>query len=70
MAHSLLNVEAVVVSPLLDPQASARALYGDRRTNEVGKAGPSISKLEAMLVETLACGVAAGLARLEQERGC
>ena len=69
VAHSLLNVEAVVVSPLLDPQGEVLgAIYGDRRTSEVGQTGPSISKLEAMLVETLACGVAAGLSRLDQER--
>jgi adenylate cyclase len=30
--------------------------------------GEGITRLEALLVETLACGVAAGLARLEQER--
>ena len=29
---------------------------------------PQITKLDAMLAETLACGVAAGLARFEQER--
>ncbi len=66
-SQSLANVQAVVVSPILDPQGRAiGALYGDRRTGP-GKSA-SISRLEAMLVETLACGVAAGLARLDQEQ--
>ena len=65
---SLRNIQAVVVAPILDPRGEViGAIYGDRRRWARGVAA-AISKLEAMIVETLACGVAAGLARLDQER--
>ena len=68
-SHSLADVQAVVVAPILDPRGAViGALYGDRRNIRSSAAAPSISKLEAMIVETLACGVAAGLARLDQEQ--
>lgn len=66
---SMAALDAFVVSPILDREGRVLgALYGHRsrdvsRANEAG-----ISHLEALLVETLACGVAAGLARLEKER--
>jgi sigma-B regulation protein RsbU (phosphoserine phosphatase) len=67
---SLQGVNALVAAPLLDRRGEViGALYGDRGQQgshpwDVG----SISRLEAMLVEVLAGGVAAGLARLEQEQ--
>jgi class 3 adenylate cyclase len=66
---SLEDVDAVVAAPILDQQAAViGVLYGDRRqSNGPTSAGP-ITDLEAMLVEVLARGVAAGLARLEQEQ--
>jgi adenylate cyclase len=68
-SHSLADVQAVVVAPILDPGGQViGALYGDRRNVRSAHAAPTISKLEAMIVETLACGVAAGLARLDQEQ--
>jgi adenylate cyclase len=68
-SHSLADVQAVVVAPILDPRGEViGALYGDRRNARPTSLAPSISKLEAMIVETLACGVAAGLARLDQEQ--
>lgn len=64
---SLIGVDAVVAAPILDRHGEViGALYGDR-SQGVGKSRP-ISKLEAMLVELLASGVAAGLARVEQEQ--
>src|SRR5262249_14941830 len=42
------------------------ALHGDRRQRSA--AAPQITKLEAMLVEVLAGGLAAGLARLKHEQ--
>ncbi len=66
--HSLTGIQAVVVSPLLDPAGRViGALYGDRRRTGADGA-PSITRLEAMIVETLACGVAAGLSRLDQQK--
>ncbi len=64
---SLSGVQAVVVAPILDAHGEViGALYGDRHS-ELGIGRP-ITQLEAMLVETLACSAAAGLARLEQQR--
>jgi adenylate cyclase len=67
--HSLTDVQAVVVAPLLDAAGEViGAVYGDRRSGLSVDAAPTISRLEAMIVETLACGVAAGLSRLEHEK--
>jgi sigma-B regulation protein RsbU (phosphoserine phosphatase) len=66
---SLIGVNALVAAPILNAAGEViGALYGDRRFSRGGAAGHTISKLEAMLVELLATGVAAGLARLEHER--
>jgi len=65
---STLGLEAVVAAPILDRRGAViGALYGERRLIDCEVAEP-ISLLEAMLVEVLASGVAAGLARVEQER--
>jgi adenylate cyclase len=65
---SLEPLERVVAAPVLDSEGGViGALYGERR-----QADPSPlhvgGKVEAMLVELLACGVAAGLARQAQEK--
>jgi sigma-B regulation protein RsbU (phosphoserine phosphatase) len=69
--QSLAGVLAVVAAPILDPHGEViGVLYGER-TREGGGAPPAarpVRRLEAMLVELLASGVAAGLARLEQEK--
>jgi adenylate cyclase len=66
-AESLAAVEAVVAAPILNPQGEViGALYGDRRRES--RSSFPITKLEGMLVELLASGVAAGLARMEQEK--
>jgi adenylate cyclase len=66
---SLAGVRAVVAAPILDARGEViGALYGDRHLGSNPVALPKITELEAMLVELLACGVAAGLAREEQER--
>ena len=66
-ASSLVEVEAVVAAPILDGHGAViGALYGERR---IGGALPApVTELEAVLVEVLARGVAAGLARQEQEK--
>src|SRR5262249_45886668 len=65
-ATSLRGVEAVVAAPTRAPRGEViAAFYGDRRA---GGPGETITEPEAMLVEVLARGVAAGLARLEQEQ--
>lgn len=63
---SLAEVDALVAAPILDCAGEVvGVLYGDRRT----QAGDlEITPLEALLVELIASGVAAGLARIEQER--
>jgi adenylate cyclase len=66
--ESLAGVEAFIAAPILDRNGEVLgALYGERRRGPVIPTGP-ITELEAMLVELLARGVAAGLARLEHER--
>jgi adenylate cyclase len=67
--QSLVGVKAVVAAPILDRTGNViGALYGERR-RQMSEALPrNISKLEAMLVEVLASGVAAGLARVEEEK--
>lgn len=66
--HSLVSVDSLVASPILDQNGSViGALYGDRRSAS-SQSRAAISDLEARLVDLLACGVATGLARLEQEK--
>ncbi len=65
--ESLYGIHTVVAAPILDKCGEAiGALYGERRCSPKVRCG--FSELEAMLVELLARGVAAGLARLEEER--
>src|SRR5262245_18369584 len=61
---SVLGVSAVVAAPILDQKGEViGVLYGDRR-----QLGRPITRVEAMLVELLACGVASRLARLKEEQ--
>jgi len=66
---SMSVLEAYVAAPILDVAGNVLgALYGHREGLH-GEAGTGeITQLEALLVETLACGVAAGLARLEEQK--
>jgi adenylate cyclase len=65
---SLTGVEAVVATPLLDPNGAViGAVYGDRRRAWGGLGQDLITELEAMLVQLIASGVAAGMSRLQQE---
>ena len=66
---SLTDIEAIVATPILDRQGETiGALYGDRLRGLGSSAPPQISRADVMLMETLACGVGAGLARMEQEQ--
>ena len=68
MGASLMGVKAVVASPILSPSGEIiGAIYGSR----FGKGSidlPQISKLEATMVEVIACGAAAGIAREQQQK--
>ncbi len=65
---SLAILDAYVAAPILDRAGDVLgALYGHREGRGAGGRS-EITQLEALLVETLACGVAAGLSRLEQEK--
>ncbi|HEX4130678.1 MAG TPA: adenylate/guanylate cyclase domain-containing protein [Pirellulales bacterium] len=65
---SMLGLQAVVAAPILDRSGEVLGvLYGDRRSTNISDT-VEISPLEAQLVETLACGVAAGIARLKEEQ--
>jgi class 3 adenylate cyclase len=64
-----MNVKALVAAPIMNRKAEVvGVLYGDRRHGKGGKLAPQITEVEAILVEMLSTSVAAGLARLEQER--
>jgi adenylate cyclase len=68
MTSSMMGLDAVVAAPILDRHCEViGALYGERRLMGAEIKEP-ISQLEAMLVEVLASGVAAGLSRVEQEQ--
>jgi adenylate cyclase len=65
-SQSLCAVQAVVAAPILNRHGEVLGvLYGDRCW---GRVAAPLTQLEAVLVELLAGGTAAGLARLEQER--
>ncbi|HTU18319.1 MAG TPA: adenylate/guanylate cyclase domain-containing protein [Gemmataceae bacterium] len=68
-ARSLAGIKVVVAAPILNRHGEViGVLYGNRRGDSPMAAFGPITELEASLVELLARGVAAGLARLEQER--
>jgi adenylate cyclase len=68
-AESVREIDAVVAAPILDSHGMViGALYGDRCRHEGAVCAKPISEVEAKFVEVLARGVAAGLARLEQEQ--
>jgi adenylate cyclase len=67
ISASLINVKALVAAPILDKQGDViGVLYGDRSGK--GDGLRTITRIEALLVELLANGIAAGLARVEQEQ--
>jgi len=65
---SLRLLDTVVAAPLLDRNDQVvGVLYGERRAGAARAAGAD-SRVAVLLVNLLACGVATGLARLEQEQ--
>lgn len=67
-AQSLKNVVALVAAPILDGKGNVLGvLYGDRRSGKSVEI-PEISPFEAKLVEVLASGIAAALARVTKEQ--
>jgi adenylate cyclase len=65
-AHSLIGVQSLVAAPILNRGGEIiGVLYGER---SAGGIGGELRELEVKLFELLAYGVAAGLARVEQER--
>src|SRR5262249_14158212 len=67
---SLTGLSAVVAAPILDRAGAViGALYGERRRKGFAALEPPrVSEVDAMMMELLATGVAAGLARIEQEK--
>ncbi len=67
VSASLINVQSVVASPILNSRGDLiGVLYGDRGYGGL-TAEREITRFEAMLVELLACSVASGLLRVQQE---
>jgi adenylate cyclase len=68
-ASSLYAVKAFVAAPILDRTGNViGVLYGDGRGENRAAQVKPLTEIEAKLVELLARGVAAGLARMEQEK--
>lgn len=68
-SESLVGIEVIVASPILNPQGDViGAIYGDVHQESFQPNAPKITRLEAIVIELLARGVAVGLARMEQER--
>ncbi|MBC8352923.1 MAG: adenylate/guanylate cyclase domain-containing protein [Planctomycetes bacterium] len=66
---SLMDVKSLVAAPILNRRAEVvGAIYGDRRRRKDGRLDLQITEVDAILVELLSTSVAAGLARLEQEK--
>jgi adenylate cyclase len=66
---SLAGVSSVVAAPVLDRSEGVIAiLYGERHLESMIHARKPVSQLDAMLVEVLAVGLSAGLARAKEER--
>ena len=66
--ESAVSVVAMVAAPILnDAGEVVGAVYGDRRVGAGLNRSP-IDKFDAMMVEIMACGVAGGWARLQQEQ--
>jgi len=69
IVSSIAAIDTYVASPIVDRGGRViGAVYGHRSRELADGAAAEITYLEALLVETLASGVAAGLARMEQER--
>ena len=67
VSASLVNVQSVVAAPILNSRGELiGVLYGDRGYGGM-TAEREITRFEAMLVELLACSVASGLVRVQQE---
>jgi adenylate cyclase len=69
--RSMAGLDSLVASPILDRNGAViGALYGEREPRLAATPSPTgpITRLEAMVVELLARGVAAGLSRLDEER--
>lgn len=65
---SLAEVTAVVAAPILDGAGAVLGtLYGDRRSGGT-RGKPGLRQVDAVLVELLAGGVAAGVLRIEREQ--
>lgn len=67
--ESLQSVKSLVAAPILNREGEVLALlYGERRNEGILTRCGTIDEVQARLFELLAYGVAAGLARAEQER--
>ncbi len=68
VSESAAAIVAVVAAPILDDAGDViGAVYGDRRIGITWNR-PPIDKFDAKMVEIMACGVAGGWARMEQEK--
>lgn len=64
---SLIGIEAVVASPILDSGGAVLGILYGTRSQDLDAAGVDITPLEAQVVQLLAAAAGAGLARQERE---
>ena len=68
VSESVASIVALVAAPILDDAGEViGAVYGDRRIG-ISWNRPPIDKFDAKMIEIMACGVAGGWARMEQEK--
>ena len=68
VSESAASIVALVAAPILNDGGDViGAVYGDRRVG-IAFNRPPIDKFDAKMVEIMACGVAGGWARMEQEK--
>ena len=66
-SQTLTNIDGVIAAPILNADdVVIGALYGDCKRNAFQHGPEAITRLQARLMELLACGVASGLSRIEQ----
>ena len=65
-SQTLTNIDGVIAAPILNVDGEVvGALYGDCKRNPIRDGPEAITRLQARLMELLACGVASALARIE-----
>ena len=67
ISQTLTNIDGVIAAPILNSSGEVTgALYGSCHRNVFQHGPEAITRLQARMMELLACGLASGLSRIEQ----